>query len=408
MKLNRLLTGYIIILYLISVCCNRAESRQLKSVHSEPAVNTDSVSWTIRHFYSNDTVLDRLVDSIYGILSDDERVAQMIMPAVSDQLGNKFPFSTIVRLYSGKKIGGVLYLKNRTRTVINEIKVLSAIRDSLRLLPIISSCDGEAALFHRKFTDADSLPPASSQRTINDVSRVTSILSRNISAMGLNMNFAPVADVSTNEVIIGKRSFGKDASDIFNKCSTFINISNKFNLAISVKHFPGHGAVTGDSHKGVVSVDGEMSELKIFQRLIAECRPVGVMVGHIAVKGMTMGKPSTISREIVTNLLKDSLKYSGIKITDAMNMGAVKNIPDADFLAVKAGIDMVVMPLNAEKLHNKLLSVMKSDLALKEQVTISIKKIIRLKICLGLIQSGPLPSAKLSHGDIGGGQKGSS
>ncbi len=116
---------------------------------------------------------------------------------------------------------------------------------------------------------------------------------------------------------------------------------------------------------------------------------MSIMVGHIAVENNpaynTNGMPATLSRKIVTGLLKDEMGFKGIITTDAMNMGAVASIPDAGLQAVKAGNDMILMPLNEKELAYAILAEMDKDPAFKEQVYESVKKIIRMKLAAGLI-----------------------
>lgn len=353
-------------------------------------VDSVSINFTLSDFYSTNTRLQFLTDSIYNTISNAEKAAQLIMPAVSDERLYKYPYATALSLYKRHIIGGVLFLKNKKETVFRQTSQLRRLQDSLNFFPLIFACDGEPALFHRKFTDADSLLKASEQISIQDVITNTSIASQQIKAMGLNWNFAPVADISFNQSVIGKRSFGINPIDVFNKCRTFIKTSNDFNLATCIKHFPGHGAVEGDTHKGIVTIAGPFKEIAGFKKIIDSVAPVSIMIGHIAVNNFTRfntnSMPSSLSKIIVTDLLKDSFKYKGVIVTDAMSMGAVKNITDADEKAIDAGVDLVVMPQNPVKLHHYIVSLLKKN-SRQALIQESVKKIIRLKICLGLFNS---------------------
>ncbi len=113
------------------------------------------------------------------------------------------------------------------------------------------------------------------------------------------------------------------------------------------------------------------------------------MVGHLAVKNNakynTFGAPATTSKVILQGLLRDSLGFKGLIITDAMGMGGVVNIPDADVKAIAAGCDIILMPKDAEKAHQAILKKYNSDESFKQGVNESVKRVIRMKICLGLI-----------------------
>jgi beta-N-acetylhexosaminidase len=110
------------------------------------------------------------------------------------------------------------------------------------------------------------------------------------------------------------------------------------------------------------------------------------MVAHIAVvnntKYDTKGLPATASSAIVQKLLRDELKFKGLVITDAMNMGGISSLPDAEIKVIEAGCDIVLMPLDVEKSHTKLLNAYKKDAGFKQKVDIAVKRIIRMKLCL--------------------------
>ena len=113
------------------------------------------------------------------------------------------------------------------------------------------------------------------------------------------------------------------------------------------------------------------------------------MVAHIAVKNNpkynTEGLPSTCSPKIVTDLLQNELKFKGLIVTDAMNMGGVVNVPNCATKAIQAGCHIVLMPVDAKKAHEELLIAYRNDKAFKNQLDEAAKKVIRMKICLGLL-----------------------
>lgn len=359
-------------------------------VQQETAPGKKPVAWTIHSFYSSDTVLDRLTDSIYNSLSDKEKVSQLIMPGTSLKKNIGLPFPEIMRLYKNRQIGGVVFLKGTKAEFASQISQLNKTSTSNKALPLIFSCDCEPALFHKKFMDADSLTTTSSLKTSEQVRKVVDDIASQIKIMGIHWNLAPVVDLSMNKEIIDNRSFGSENKNVVSQSITFIRQSSKNNIATSVKHFPGHGAVKGDSHRKLVYADSALSELANFKEVIEDAHPASVMIGHIAIPDNsrygTKGLPASISKEIVTGLLRKDLNFNGIILTDAMNMAAVKSFRDADFRALKAGNDMVLMPLDVAALHTRLLAEMKRDSPMKDQLKASIKKVIRLKICVGAIR----------------------
>jgi beta-N-acetylhexosaminidase len=176
---------------------------------------------------------------------------------------------------------------------------------------------------------------------------------------------------------------------VINFSNAFINTTQQNNIIATAKHFPGHGYVVGDSHEKLLKIDGKMREVPNYIPVI-ENGVLSIMVAHIAVanneKYNTSGLPSTCSRAIVTDLLKKELNFKGLVITDAMNMGGVVAVPHSGLKAIQAGCDQILMPVKEEEDANDILEAMLADEDFKNQVYASVKKIIRLKICLGLIQ----------------------
>lgn len=347
--------------------------------------------WNLKDFYSPDKALEQLVDSIYNSLGLAERAAQMIMTATSEYKGIGLSFPAVLKLYRQRLIGGILFLKGRKSVFAQEAKALMKTAADNKILSPIFSCDCEPSLFHKKFTDADSLTATSDLQDITAVEKVATTISIEMKRLGIHWNFAPVADINYNKEIIDNRSFGSNNNEVVEKSVSFILSSANNDIATSVKHFPGHGAVKGDSHKKLVYIDSVFAELDNFKNIIQRASPVSVMVGHIAVKNNrefdTKNLPASLSEKIIRRLLKDSLGFRGIVVTDAMNMGAVKDIPGADLKAVLAGNDLILYPQHTEELHRNIVKLLKTDGKKVRELANSIKKIIRLKICLGLLNN---------------------
>ena len=196
-------------------------------------------------------------------------------------------------------------------------------------------------------------------------------------------------DISPDNAAIKNRSYGYSPDSVRKLASVFVNETQKQGVAATVKHFPGHGLVKGDTHANLVFIDGEMKEVVNYTPFI-ENGVISVMVGHIAVKNNpkydTDNMPASCSPKIVKDLLRNEMGFQGIIITDAMNMGAVSKIPNADFLALLAGNDIILMPGDEDMLVAQALEKMKADEAFRSQVYESAKRVLRLKVCLGLIK----------------------
>jgi beta-N-acetylhexosaminidase len=348
-----------------------------------------SKHWTLHDFYKNDSVLSKEVDHIFDSMGISERAAQLIMPATGISKKYGLPFSKILQLYKEKKIGGVLLLKGSSKLFTSYTKSLNSLAQKDTIIPLVYSCDCEPTLFHRKITDADSMTVASSLLTNEQVRESATVISREMKKMGIHWNFAPVADIKVNKAIINKRSFSNNPAEVIEKSLNFIKAAADENIATTIKHFPGHGAITGDSHQNLVYIDSILTEVNNFQSIINQAHPPAVMMGHIAVKNNrlynTQNQPASLSSKITTGLLQKNLGFSGIVITDAMNMGAVSKIAGADYLAILAGNDVVLMPQNVRELHKKISVLLQGNTERKKQIEKSVKKIIKLKICLGII-----------------------
>lgn len=357
----------------------------------EPVVKAVKKIWSLNDFYSNDKALAAMVDSIYSKLSPAGKASQMIMIATSEYKGIGVPFPMAFKLYISGITGSVLFLKGRRKEFAREIALLNKASKEHKMIPPVFACDCEPSLFHKKFTDADSLTPAAFLTSVQDVRQMALLISAEMKKMGIHWNFAPVADISENKEIIDTRSFGDNDSAVVEKSIAFIKATENNGVATSVKHFPGHGAVKGDSHKNLVYIDSAFRELDNFSVILQKGNPISVMVGHIAVRNIpgqyTDGLPATLSEKLVTGLLKDSIGFKGIVITDAMNMKAVKNIDNAGWKAVMAGNDLVLIPEKIQELHQKIMKFLAGNSKIAKRLSVSIKKIIRLKICLGLFNN---------------------
>jgi beta-N-acetylhexosaminidase len=341
---------------------------------------------TLTHaFFHPDSRTNTIVDSIYRSLSDKEKAAQMIMTAssTSEKLG--YPYSTAKAMVLNDIAANIVFLKGQSSEFKQEVKELNQARAAQKKLKPLFACDCEPTLLPGKWTDVTGIKPASEQKDAASVAENTDRINTVIRKVGVQLNFAPVVDMALNKSVINKRSFGSDPETISKLSQQFVQSSQAAGIGATLKHFPGHGAVKGDSHKQSVFIDGELTELTTFRNIIQSATPpVSVMVGHIAVRNNarynTHGLPATLSRVIVTDLLRNQLQFKGIITTDALNMEAAAKVPDADWKAVQAGVDLVLMPKDAAALNKKITAALARNDALSRQIEASVKRIIRYKV----------------------------
>ena len=211
---------------------------------------------------------------------------------------------------------------------------------------------------------------------------------------GVNLDFAPVADVNSNpdNPVIGKRAFSDDAETVSEMVSSAIDGFHQAGVMTSIKHFPGHGDTNADTHTGYVRLDKTWDELK-------ECELIPfadnltktdmVMVSHITLPKVTDdGLPATLSYDIVTEKLRNEMGYDGVVITDSMEMGAITSAYGAEsaVMAIKAGCDIVLMPLDMEESFEAVLSAVENGEIAEEQINASVLRILQLKDKYGLLK----------------------
>lgn len=342
-------------------------------------------TYTITDFLYPCEELELKVNEVFNLLTDEERVGQMIVPAAG-RFGKDPRY--VSRLVREKKVGGVILLTGTK----NEFKASTGWYDSLNNLnkgvPLLFSADAELSLINMKIKGTTPVKKAFRIKSELELTEETNKICNELAFMGIHQNFAPVADMSPNATV-SLRSFGNHPDTIVKYCNKFVQVSTDNNILTCAKHFPGHGNVVGDTHKQLVYIKGEMKEVDLYKPLISQNIP-SIMVGHIAVsdneKYNTNDLPSTCSRTIVTDLLRKEMGFKGLIVTDALNMGGVISVPDCGLKAAKAGCDVLLMPVDENKTIKSILKEMKTDAEFKEQVYQSVKRIIRLKICMGVIE----------------------
>lgn len=217
-----------------------------------------------------------------------------------------------------------------------------------------------------------------------------------IKNLGFNLDFAPDTDVLTdsNNTEIGDRSFGNDPEVVGKMATEVVKGLQSENISTVLKHFPGHGGSIGNSHQGFSLSNRTEEELKKceivpFKTAIengADC----VMVAHMSLPNVTGDNiPATLSKKVVTDMLKTELNFKGVVFSDSMSMGAITEnygTGDACVKAVEAGIDMVLMPENLDEAYNAVLEAVKNGKISQERLDDAVSRIIKAKIQRGIIK----------------------
>jgi len=368
---------------LLQACGQNTETVQ-KQERKLPELPKVETSYKLKDYLSENAQLDKDVEALFKSLDDTAIVAQLIMPAVG-RLGQTT--ETINNHISKRQIGGVLMLNGTKEEFTNWIQDFEAKNKSLGNPGFLYSSDAEPSLVNRKIIGSQTVKKANEMKSIDEVKASAVTISADLKAIGINYNFAPVVDMSPNKTV-GFRSFGAVPANIIPWSNAFIMTTQEQEIIATAKHFPGHGLVSGDTHKALQVIDGELKEIGNYPKLI-EDGVLSIMIGHLAVqnneKYSTDGLPSTLSSVIVTDLLRKEMGFKGLIITDAMNMGGVTSVGNSDVKAIEAGCDILLMPLDAGKAHSAILARYRSDAAFKAQVDASAKRILRMKLCVGAI-----------------------
>lgn len=210
-----------------------------------------------------------------------------------------------------------------------------------------------------------------------------------LSKYGIDLDFAPIADVDSNpdNTIIGDRSFSTNAYEVARNVAMCIAGFHDTGTLTSIKHYPGHGDTSADSHLGSVYTyktwdELKENELQPFEYGIASNTDM-IMVGHISAPNVTGNdEPASLSYELLTNKLRNELGYQGVIITDSFEMGAIVNIyntKEAVVKAINAGVDIILMPENYKEAFNALKDAVNNNEITMERIDESLKRILSLK-----------------------------
>jgi beta-N-acetylhexosaminidase len=266
-------------------------------------------------------------------------------------------------------------------------------------LPLLIAADFELGLSNRlngatAFPNAMALGATGHLDYAESFGRITAQEAR---AIGVHWNFFPVADVNSNpdNPIINTRSFGGDAQQVGDFVSAYIRGAHSADMLVTAKHFPGHGDTATDSHLGLAQVSGDRSrldsvELPPFRKAI-QAGVDSVMVAHVTAPGLDSAPNSvaTVSPTIITGLLRHDLQFSGVVITDALDMAGLtrlyaKDIGREAVDAFKAGNDMLLIPPDLGAAYAAMIAAVRSGEIPESRLDESVLKILKLKASLGL------------------------
>lgn len=333
--------------------------------------------------------IDEKVDKTVESMSQTEKLGQMVMIGIQ---GTKVDDDSLYMLHQFH-MGGVI-LFDRNMDSLEQVKQLTSDlqAQSNEKVPLFIGIDEEGGDVVRM---AEKLTPPPSQKEIGATGDIEQAktwaikTAKSLKDMGINVNFAPVADVGSND----KRSYSADANTVIDFVRAATKGYQQENIIYSLKHFPGIGKGRVDSHVDSSSIDVAKEVLMAedilpFKTIIDENEPNDyfILVSHLKYPALDEEYPASLSSKIMTDLLRNKLGYKGIIITDDMEMGAVANHNDFRSIgvnAVKAGADIVLVCHEYEhqqEVYLGLLDAVNSGEISQERIDESVKRIIKVKL----------------------------
>ncbi len=344
------------------------------------------------------TGVERTLDS----LSLRDRVAQLVMPWVAGSYAafDDDAFRRYQSWVDSLHVGGLLVSVGSPLDVAAK---LNRLQERSRF-PLLISSDLEAGAAFRligstPFPTNMGVGAAGGELDAYQMGRVTALEGR---AVGIQLAFAPVADVNNNPAnpIINTRSFGEDPAAVARLVVASLKGMQEHGMLATVKHFPGHGNTGTDSHIALPIITAGWAELDSVElvpfRAAIKAGVAGVMSAHIALPGIDSGRtrPATLNPAVLTGILRDSLSFEGLVVTDALNMGGIVSgygTGEASVLAILAGTDLLLQPADPGVAIEAVARAVESGRITRERIDSSVRRVLAIKYRLGLFRQRTVP-----------------
>lgn len=347
------------------------------------------------------------VDSVFQSLTLEQRIAQLLMIEVSSNQNRTYN-NRIERIIKNYGVGGLIFFKGGPTSQVNLTNHWQRVAQT----PMFIAMDAEWGLSMR----LDSTPTFPRQLTLGAVANERLIyelgleMGRQARRMGIHMTFSPVVDVNSNpnNPVINSRSFGECRYNVTRKGMAMMFGLQDAGIIATAKHFPGHGDTDVDSHHALPLINHpfeKLDSLHLFPyRHLIDKGLKAIMIAHLNVPALGPSEelPSSLSREIVTDLLQDELGFKGLIITDALNMKGVSagySSGQSEVMALMAGNDILLMPENVPQAINAIKEALTNGLIKEDYLNQKVKKILYYKEQSGLNKLRKLSTTNL-HADL--------
>ncbi len=337
------------------------------------------------------------VDSVFKTLNRKHKVSQLFLIRAHTNKGKAYADS-IAKVIKKEQPGGLVFFQGgpvRQAILTNQYQKLAHI-------PLLISMDGEWGLGMRldstlSYPYQMTLGAIQNERLLNQMGKQ---IAYDFKRIGAHMNFAPVVDINNNpnNPVINYRSFGDDKYKVSIRAIAYMEGMQQGGLLTTAKHFPGHGDTNVDSHYDLPALNFSRQRLDTLEeypfKQAIQAGISGIMVAHMNIPALdsTKNLPSSLSRPILTGLLKDSLGFKGLIVSDAMEMkGVVKYFPEgeADLRAFMAGNDILELSENSCRAIKKIKKAIRQGHIAEAELDAKVKKVLAAKYFAGLQQYQP-------------------
>lgn len=369
----------------------------------------DENASTEKFIINDDETVVRTTKDVLGKMSLREKVGQLFIvrpEALAENSNAETAPATdrvddaVINRIEEYPVGGIA-LFSRNITSAEQLPMFISDLQSSSKYPLFIAVDEEggrvARIANSDFFNVASYKSMEDIGKAGDASKAEEVgrqIGLYLKELGFNLDFAPVADTNTNprNIVIGDRSYGSDPALVACMVSAQLDGMHGSGIMGTLKHFPGHGDTKDDTHSGYVSIEktwDELKECELVPFITALPKADMVMVSHITAVNVTSDKlPTSMSETMITGKLRNELGYDGVIITDAMAMGAVADnytSAEAAVTAVKAGVDIVLMPQNLDEAFNGVMNAVTDGEISMERLDESVMRILKLKARYKLI-----------------------
>lgn len=387
-----------IIAYIVLILqgCSKGINSVETSFQNNVEKQTQQISTTVEETTVNPK--DEFIDEMIENMSIEEKIGQLFMIAVRKTSDNQLPLvvdENIVNLLNKYKFGGFIMFQQNIDTAEQVQNFINDLQSNTQI-PLFIGIDEEGGVVSRLQSSgkvgATKFPASQIVGDKNDSElaySLGSVIGKELYTLGFNMNFAPVADINTNpnNPVIGSRAFSDDANIVSKMVVSEVNGMQEQNVSSVIKHFPGHGDTKTDTHDGFTYVESDLDRLEQIEfvpfKKAIDAGVDGIMVSHIALPNVTDDNtPSSLSKVIISDILRQKLQYNGIVITDALNMKAITEHYDSSqvaIMAIEAGADILLMPDDLDLAYSSLYNAVKNNTISQKRIDESVRRILSLK-----------------------------